>query len=46
VTVAKLAGADDSEVMNQTKHKRSEMIRRYTHLDNIRQNNAAQKLGL
>jgi hypothetical protein len=46
VTVAKLAGADDSEVMNQTKHKTSEMIRRYTRLDNIRQHNAAQKLGL
>ena len=46
VTVAKLAGADDSEVMNQTKHKTSEMIRRYTRLDNVRQHNAAQKLGL
>ena len=28
VTVAKLAGTDDSEVMNQTKHKTSEMNRR------------------
>ncbi|TPG58936.1 tyrosine-type recombinase/integrase [Hymenobacter nivis] len=46
VTVAKLAGADDSEVMNQTKHKTSEMIRRYTRLDNVRKHNAAQKLGL
>lgn len=46
VTVAKLAGADDGEVMNQTKHKTSEMIRRYTRLDNVRQHNAAQKLGL
>ena len=46
VTVAKLAGADDSEVMNQTKHKTSEMIRRYTRLDSVRQHNAAQKLGL
>jgi integrase len=46
VTVAKLNGADDSEVMNQTKHKTSEMIRRYTRLDNVRQHNAAQKLGL
>ena len=46
VTVAKLAGADDSEVMNQTKHKTSEMIRRYTRLDNVRQHNAAQKLEL
>ncbi|WP_143069880.1 site-specific integrase [Hymenobacter actinosclerus] len=46
VTVAKLAGADDSEVMNQTKHKTSEMIRRYTRIDDVRQHNAAQKLGL
>jgi site-specific recombinase XerD len=46
VTVAKLAGADDAEVMNQTKHKTSAMIRRYTRLDNVRQHNAAQKLGL
>lgn len=46
VTVAKLAGADDSEIMNQTKHKTSTMIRRYTRLDDVRQHNAAQKLGL
>ena len=46
VTVAKLAGADDSEIMNQTKHKTSAMIRRYTRLDDVRQHNAAQKLGL
>lgn len=46
VTVAKLNGADDSEIMNQTKHKTSEMIRRYTRLDNVQQHNAAQKLGL
>ncbi|UOG77591.1 tyrosine-type recombinase/integrase (plasmid) [Hymenobacter tibetensis] len=46
VTIAKLNGADDSEVMNQTKHKTTDMIRRYTRLDNIRQHNAAQKLGL
>ena len=45
-TVAKLNGADDSEIMNQTKHKTSEMIRRYTRLDNEQQHNAAQKLGL
>ncbi|GAB3309665.1 site-specific integrase [Hymenobacter tenuis] len=35
VTVAKLAGADDSEVMNQTKHKTSAMIRCYIRLDNV-----------
>jgi len=46
VTVSKLNGADDSKVMNQTKHKTSAMIRRYTRLDNVRQHNAAQKLGL
>ena len=46
VTIAKLNGADDSEVMNQTKHKTTAMIRRYTRLDNIRQHNASQKLGL
>ncbi|WP_426491245.1 site-specific integrase [Hymenobacter sp. 102] len=46
VTVAKLAGADDSEIMNQTKHKTSAMIRRYTRIDDVRQHNAAQKLGL
>ncbi len=46
VTIAKLNGADDAEVMNQTKHKTTSMIRRYTRLDNVRQHNAAQKLGL
>ncbi|GAB3828650.1 site-specific integrase [Hymenobacter jeollabukensis] len=46
VTVAKLAGADDSEIMNQTKHKTSAMIRRYSRLDDVRRHNAAQKLGL
>lgn len=46
VTVAKLNGADDSEIMNQTKHKTSAMIRRYTRLDNVRQHNAGKKLGL
>lgn len=46
VTVAKLNGADDSEIMNQTKHKTSAMIRRYTRLDNVRQHNASKKLGL
>jgi integrase len=40
ITIAKLARADDSEVINQTKHKTSEMIHRYTRLDNVRQHNA------
>lgn len=46
VTISKLAGADDSEVMNQTKHKSSDMIRHYTRVDNVRQFNAVTKLGL
>ena len=46
VTVSKLNGADDSKVMNQTKHKTSTMIRRYTRLDNVRQHNSAKELGL
>jgi integrase len=46
VTVSKLNGADDSKVMNQTKHKTSAMIRRYTPLDNVRQHNSAKELGL
>lgn len=45
VTTAKLKGADDSEIMQQTKHKTAAMIRRYTRLDSIRQHNAAKKLG-
>jgi site-specific recombinase XerD len=46
VTVAKLNGADDSKIMNQTKHKTSAMIRRYTRLDDVQQHNAAKELGL
>ncbi|SMB79560.1 integrase family protein [Hymenobacter roseosalivarius DSM 11622] len=46
VTVSKLNGADDSKVMNQTKHKTSAMIRRYTRLDNVRHHNSAKELGL
>jgi integrase len=46
VTIAKLNGVDDSKIMNQTKHKTTDMIRRYTRLDNVRQHNAAQELGL
>jgi hypothetical protein len=48
VTIAKLNGADDAaEVMNQTKYKITNMVRRYTRLNNIRRaNNAAQKLVL
>lgn len=45
VTTAKLNGADDSEIMQQTKHRTAAMIRRYTRLDSIKQHNAAKKLG-
>ena len=43
MTVAKLNGTNDSEIMNQTRHKTSAMIRRYTRLDNVRQHNAEKK---
>ncbi len=46
ITIAKLNGADDSEVMRQSKHKTSAMIQRYTRIENIKQHNAAIKLGL
>lgn len=46
VTVAKLNGADDSQVMQQTKHKTRTMIDRYTRVQQITQHNAAKKLGL
>jgi len=39
-------GADDSEVMRQTKHRKSDMIHRYTRIEDIRLYNAAMKLGL
>ena len=41
-----LLPADDSKVMNQTKHKTSAMIRRYTRLDDVRQHNSVKELGL
>jgi site-specific recombinase XerD len=46
VTVSKLNGAEDSEIMNQTKHRTTGMIRRYTRLDDVRSHNAGKKLGL
>lgn len=46
VTIAKLNGADDGEIMQQTKHKTSAMIQRYTRIGNVRQFNAGKKLGL
>jgi hypothetical protein len=46
VTVSKPNGADDSKVINHTKHKTSAMIRRYTKLDNVRQHNSAKELSM
>jgi integrase len=46
VTITKLGGADDSKIMNQTKHKTTGMIRRYTRIDNVKQHNAVNDLGL
>ena len=46
VTISKLNGAEDSEIMNQTKHRTTGMIRRYTRLDDVRSHNAGKKLGL
>ena len=46
VTIAKANGADDKEVMNQTKHKTTSMIQRYDRRNNIRKVNGSKKLGL
>ena len=46
VTIAKLNGADDAEVMNQTGHKTAAMIRHYTRVDTVIEQNAGKKLGL
>lgn len=46
VTIAKLNGADDSQIMQQTKHRTRTMIDRYTRIQQIVKHNAAMKLGL
>ena len=46
VTIAKLNGADDSEIMQQTGHKTTTMIRRYTRINDVMKHNAGKKLGL
>ncbi|MGF7218828.1 site-specific recombinase XerD [Spirosoma lacussanchae] len=46
VTIAKLNGADDSQIMQQTKHKTRTMIDRYTRVQEVVKHNAAMKLGL
>lgn len=46
VTIAKLNGADDSQIMQQTKHRTRAMIDRYTRVQQVVKHNAAMKLGL
>ena len=46
VTIAKLNGADDSQIMQQTKHRTRTMIDRYTRVQQVVRHNAAMKLGL
>ncbi|WP_373513753.1 tyrosine-type recombinase/integrase [Persicitalea sp.] len=46
VTIAKLNGADDSQIMQQTKHRTRTMIDRYTRIQQVVRHNAAMKLGL
>ncbi len=46
MTIAKLNGADDSQIMQQTKHRTRTMIDRYTGVQQVVKHNAAMKLGL
>lgn len=46
VTIAKVNGADDSQIMQQTKHRTRTMIDRYTRVQQVVKHNAAMKLGL
>ena len=46
VTISKKNGASDSEIMAQTFHKTTAMIRRYTRFEDARTHNAGTKLGL
>ena len=46
VTVAKRNGADDSKIMQQTKHRTRTMIDRYTRIQQVEEHNAAGELGL
>jgi site-specific recombinase XerD len=46
VTIAKLNGADDQAIMNQTGHKTVSMIRKYTRIQSLKDLNAVSKLGL
>lgn len=46
VTIAKRNGADDSKIMQQTKHRTRTMIDRYTRIQQVEEHNAAMELGL
>lgn len=46
VTISKRNGADDSSIQEQTGHKSSKMIQRYTRRDSIFENNSASKINL
>ena len=46
VTIAKLDGADDWQIVQQTKHRTRTMIDRYTRVQQVVRHNAAMKLGL
>jgi len=46
VTIAKLNGADDSQIMQQTKHRTRTMIDRFTRVLQVVRHNATMKLGL
>ena len=46
VTISRLNGADDSQIMQQTKHRTRTMIDRYTRIQQVVRHNAAMKLGL
>ena len=46
INIAKINGADNSEIMRQSKHKTSAMILRYTRIEYIKKQNGAMKLSL
>ncbi len=46
VTIAKLNGADYSQIIQQTKHRTRTMIDRYTRMNQVVRHNTAMKLGL
>lgn len=46
VTIAKVNGADNSQIMQQTKHRTRTMIDRYTRVQQVVKHNTVMKLGL